>query len=367
MSKLTPYEPNVPSLENRIPYELSRSSKHSERFWIKLLRGWLADGKTEETVVTYLSAMRHHRDFYSGPPEELSKMNVLNWITDMSEKQGLADNTIRTRVMGVSSFYSFLTGPVGPGREPVMEYNPVELVNKDAYDTDPYATAQPLRLKWLLKIQEQMDRSTFKGRRDFTMSVFYLVFAHRASDLPGLMAGDFHRMDDDLQYDYIGKGNKRGTNIVPAPLETMLHSYLEIRDLTLGELPDQYPIFISVKERAKERKRDDYVPDPMYKHSFNSILKSYAQDAEGVDPDKVTTHGIRHLSAHLVQDLCEDLDELREFLDHTYLNTTQVYSKAVLPSDTDFSEGILDALESKRSEMSGNPSENNGDGDETSA
>jgi site-specific recombinase XerD len=56
----------------------------------------------------------------------------------------------------------------------------------------------------------------------------------------------------------------------------------------------------------------------------NRLVKKYARWA-GLDHTRITTHTLRHTAAMLRAGLTDDLREIQRFLNHTHLNTTQIY------------------------------------------
>ncbi len=89
------------------------------------------------------------------------------------------------------------------------------------------------------------------------------------------------------------------------------------------------PLFVATVDNGKYLQRlygknADLDEQPITGEALWQSLKRYARKAE-IDPKMITTHSLRHLGAELFLEASNDIHETQAFLDHTHLNTTQIY------------------------------------------
>lgn len=155
------------------------------------------------------------------------------------------------------------------------------------------------------------DATTRKGRRDQTMLSLLYDSGARVQELADLHVGDL-RLEVPAQVKLTGKGRK--TRSVPLMDKTcsLLKQYLKEQRL---EDPSRYehPLFFNSRKEKLTRQGIAY------------ILKKYA-DACGIK--KISPHQLRHAkSMHLTEAYVNPIF-IRDFLGHTDLKVTEIYSKA---------------------------------------
>ena len=104
--------------------------------------------------------------------------------------------------------------------------------------------------------------------------------------------------------------------------------------LTLAGRPwpmdDDEPLFVATVSngsflRQFHGKAEPSFATPLTGEACEQSLKRYAK-AAGIDPAEVSLHSLRHLGAELFNDANGgDVAETQKFLDHSNLNTTQIY------------------------------------------
>jgi integrase/recombinase XerD len=111
----------------------------------------------------------------------------------------------------------------------------------------------------------------------------------------------------------VGKGSKE--RLVPMGEEAQhwLQRYLAEARPALAGKRDLLPLFLDGKGEAMTRQQ------------FWSLLKKLALRA-GVDPARVTPHGLRHSFATHLLNHGADLRALQMLLGHSSLSTTQIYT-----------------------------------------
>jgi integrase/recombinase XerD len=190
---------------------------------------------------------------------------------------------------------------------------------------DPCALLQPPRLPRLLPkalseaqvsaLLETPDAGTPAGLRDRAMLELMYACGLRVSELVDLPATAPNLRQGVLRV--TGKGGK--DRLVPLGEESQhwLQRYLrESRPALLAGLRDAavvQSLFVDAKGQAPTRQ------------SFWTLVKRHA-GAAGIDPARVSPHGLRHSFATHLLNRGADLRALQMLLGHASLSTTQIYT-----------------------------------------
>jgi integrase/recombinase XerD len=193
---------------------------------------------------------------------------------------------------------------------------------------DPTALLEPPKLPRSLPkalTEGQVDAllaapeiATAEGLRDRAMLELMYAAGLRVSELVGLPANAVNLRQGALRV--TGKGSK--DRLVPLGEESQhwLQRYLDSARPALAAgkaVPPmenrEVPLFIDLDRSALSRQR------------FWALVKRYAALA-GIDPGKVSPHGLRHSFATHLLNHGADLRALQMLLGHSSLSTTQIYT-----------------------------------------
>ncbi|HVI57298.1 MAG TPA: site-specific tyrosine recombinase XerD [Luteimonas sp.] len=155
------------------------------------------------------------------------------------------------------------------------------------------------------------DVATPLGLRDRAMLELMYAAGLRVSELVGLPANAVNLRQGVLRV--TGKGSKE--RLVPLGEESQhwLERYLaESRPVLAGKRA-LAPLFLGGRGEAPSRQQ------------FWGLVKRYAA-AAGIDPAKVSPHGLRHSFATHLLNRGADLRALQMLLGHASLSTTQIYT-----------------------------------------
>lgn len=154
------------------------------------------------------------------------------------------------------------------------------------------------------------DISTRKGRRDQALLSLLYDSGARVQELADLTVGDI-RFDTPAQVKLTGKGRK--TRSVPLMPKTVALIDQYVKEQKLDTLVfKQHPLFYNSQGKKLTRQGIAY------------ILKKYAYMC-GID--EISPHRIRHTKAmHLTEANINPIF-IRDFLGHTDLKVTEIYSK----------------------------------------
>ena len=155
------------------------------------------------------------------------------------------------------------------------------------------------------------DADAPTGLRDRAMLELMYATGLRVSELVGLPAAAVNLRQGVLRV--TGKGGK--DRLVPMGEEAQhwLERYLREARPVLATRRDVLPLFLDVHGEAVSRQR------------FWMLTKSAAARA-GIDPARVTPHGLRHSFATHLLNHGADLRALQMLLGHASLSTTQIYT-----------------------------------------
>ncbi len=115
-----------------------------------------------------------------------------------------------------------------------------------------------------------------------------------------------------------GKGHEEKTDYVKlaAPVEKALRDYLSDR----GETDGKAPLFVSDSNNSRGSR--------ITTRSVSRLVKNHMR-AAGYDSERLTAHSLRHTAATLNVLTGATLEETRQLLRHTSINTTLIYSHAL--------------------------------------
>lgn len=155
------------------------------------------------------------------------------------------------------------------------------------------------------------DVSTAQGLRDRAMLELMYAAGLRVSELVGLPATAVNLRQGVLRV--TGKGSKE--RLVPLGEESQhwLERYLAEARPQLAGKRALAPLFLGTRGAAPSRQQ------------FWTLVKRYAA-AAGIDPGKVSPHGLRHSFATHLLNHGADLRALQMLLGHSSLSTTQIYT-----------------------------------------
>lgn len=202
------------------------------------------------------------------------------------------------------------------------------LLRRGTREDDPTALLEPPKLprslpKALPEAQVEAllaapDVATPEGLRDRAMLELMYACGLRVSELVGLPANGVNLRQGVLRV--TGKGEK--TRLVPLGEEAQhwLQRYLDAaRPAFAGSRPlsvdarGDVPLFLGAHR------------GPLSRQHFWATVKRHAASA-GIDPGRISPHGLRHSFATHLLNHGADLRALQLLLGHSSLSTTQVYT-----------------------------------------
>ena len=143
--------------------------------------------------------------------------------------------------------------------------------------------------------------------RDYCIICLFLNSGRRISEIVGLNIGDV--CGDSLRV--LGKGNKERIVYLNDACQAAIEAYKPVRSQMVGSSVSA--LFVSNRRQR------------MGREAVHAMVKKTLLKA-GLDPDKYSSHKLRHTAATLMLQNGVDVRTLQEVLGHEHLNTTQIYT-----------------------------------------
>lgn len=210
---------------------------------------------------------------------------------------GLMASSRARKIATIRSFYRYLTV-----KTKQLDVNPVE-----GLDT-PKTTKSLPRYLTLDESRRLLDAVDGVNReRDYCIICLFLNCGLRISEIVGLNIGDVR--GDSLRV--LGKGNKERIVYLNDACQAAIEAYKPVRSQMVGSSVSA--LFVSNRRQR------------MGREAVHAMVKKTLLKA-GLDPDKYSSHKLRHTAATLMLQNGVDVRTLQEVLGHEHLNTTQIYT-----------------------------------------
>lgn len=210
---------------------------------------------------------------------------------------GLMASSRARKIATIRSFYKYLTV-----KTKQLDVNPVE-----GLDT-PKTTKSLPRYLTLDESRRLLDAVDGVNReRDYCIICLFLNCGLRISEIVGLNIGDVR--GDSLRV--LGKGNKERIVYLNDACQAAIEAYKPVRSQMVGSSVSA--LFVSNRRQR------------MGREAVHAMVKKTLLKA-GLEPDKYSSHKLRHTAATLMLQNGVDVRTLQEVLGHEHLNTTQIYT-----------------------------------------
>lgn len=242
----------------------------------------------------------------------LSEKTLLDWHSDdftklqsLFQEKKLAKSTVARRFSALRRYYLFLK------RENLVDDVPIKHIPK---------VKLPQKLPKTLSVDEMtaLIQIACTGRDPESKrlsAMLQLLYASgmRVSELVSL---PFNIIKPDMPYLLIrGKGNKERIVPVSEQAKRRLDDYIAIRPYFFkGHQTSSPYLFPSASKQGH-----------LTRQRFGQLLKNLSHDA-GIAPQRVSPHIIRHAFATHLLSNGADLRAIQQFLGHSDIATTQIYT-----------------------------------------
>ncbi len=263
---------------------------------------WAEMGSAQQTIAAYrrdLEGLARWRDGHDGGIAQADRAGLFDYLA-WRTRHGW---TARSNARLLSALRAFYAHRQRHGRrdDPTALLEPPKL---------PRSLPKALGESDIDALLAAPDDSTPDGLRDRTMLELMYACGLRVSELTGLPANDVNLRQGVLRV--TGKGSK--DRLVPMGDEAQhwVSRYLRDGRPVLAGERSIATLFVGPRQQPPTRQQ------------FWATVKRYAA-AAGIDPARVSPHGLRHSFATHLLNHGADLRALQMLLGHSSLSTTQIY------------------------------------------
>lgn len=300
--------------------------------WRRAVVLWLS-GKRANTRIAYQRILSDFLLFANVPPTEVTGDMVNAWKLHL-QSSGRRDTTIAQRLAGLSSYFDYLQR-----KACLINRNPVDAVERSDLDDSPYGNAKPMTKSDFARIWHELDGTTPAGAMYRALFLTYALTGKRRAELLRLRGRDIAIDGNIVHYTVRTKGGKAVRRTIPPAAWDAIRNYLNVAGRHLP-LADDEPLFVATRNTASYidtagRYIQRSVGEPLSGTAASEALKRVAERA-GVDPRRVTIHGMRHLAARIWREshAGSDIRGLQQFLGHTNVATTQIYDEQLFGDES---------------------------------
>lgn len=272
---------------------------------------WAEHGIARQTAAAYrrdlegLARWRDGRDGGIADADRVALFEHLAWRT----RHGWSPRSNARLLSALRAFFAHRQRRHGRADDPTALLDPPKL---------PRSLPKALGESEIDALLGAPDTASVDGLRDRTMLELMYACGLRVSELVDLPANGVNLRQGALRV--TGKGER--TRLVPLGEEAQhwLQRYLdEARPMLAGgkgaarDASGDTPLFLTARRTAMSRQR------------FWVLVKRHAA-AAGIDPARISPHGLRHSFATHLLNHGADLRSLQMLLGHSSLSTTQIYT-----------------------------------------
>jgi len=315
------------------------------RFY-QLLRDFLTDyllakrNFSEKTAKAYRQTMKLLKNYFQqekGISFErmdfscFSRSNIYNFLIWLKDSRSNSAQTLNLRLSAIKSFLKFCSEEEIELTAAYLELSGIHAFKETKKPCVEYLT--PEQLKQIFSLP---DVATRLGRRDRFFMIFAYETGARLQELLDLQLSSIIRNETGTRIRVHGKGNK--IRYIPLLGTTIKHLDAYLTGFHKRKIPDDF-LFYTIHNSKKTQMKPGTV---------DYFLKKYAELANKVDnafPKDLHAHMFRHSIAMSMHKKGIPISYIRDFLGHSSIETTTIYSY----SDDETILKALEAIEHKDS------------------
>ena len=253
-------------------------------------------GLSENTVKGYISDIKKYLDFIKD--ENINNDLVNKYLINLNTKK----SSQKTKQRFMSSLIQYINWH--------NEKHPNNEINIERVDIKSGVyLPDTIQLEEINKLIDYYNHDTFLNSRNKTLLDFLYSTACRVSEVCTVKISDIDFHDDFIIV--TGKGSKQRIVPLGSQLKENLLDYINIRNQYLDR--DTNTLFLTKNNNAMER---------------TSIFRVVKKTAINIGlKQSIHPHTLRHSAATQMLEAGCDLRTLQEFLGHSSVSTTQIYTK----------------------------------------
>jgi len=243
---------------------------------------------------------------------DISRELVVEYLVWLEEQRCCSISTRNQRLAAFRSFFHYVSSSA-PETLLICQKILNIPMKKNAQQIMSYFSPEGLHL-----LLEQPDTSTRQGRRDHAMLSLLYDSAARVQELADLCVRDV-RLENPVTVTLRGKGRK--TRIVPLTSKTVsiIKQYFHEKGWFGNTASLDFPVFMNNRQFKLSRAG--------IAHILGKHVEAARKINEGLIPQTVSPHSLRHSKAVHLRRSGVPLIYIRDFLGHVSITTTEIYAK----------------------------------------
>ena len=315
--------------------------KNDMRFY-QLLRDFLVDylitkrNFSDKTAKAYRQTMKLLRNYFSEVKDIsfasmdfscFSRSNIYDFLLWLRDARKNSVQSLNLRLAAIKSFLKYSSEEDIELTAAYHEVAGIHAFRGTKKTHVKYLNSEQLKLVFL-----QPDVTTKLGRRDRFFMIFAYETGARMQELLDLQLSSIIRNDSGIRIRIHGKGNK--IRYVPLLGTTVKHLDAYLAEFHKKDTPDSF-LFYTIHNSKKTQMKPGTV---------DFFLKKYAKPANNADntfPKDLHAHMFRHSIAMTMYKNGIPISYIRDFLGHSSIETTTIYSQ----SDDETIKKALEAID----------------------
>lgn len=240
-------------------------------------------------------------------------------IVGEEKRKKYSDNTIQMYFVAVRLFFSFLYNENYIAKNPCEGMKAGVKIARDKHRRDY------LSVKRAQELIAKMPAETEMQLRNRAIVSLMVTSGLRCCEVQKALYEDLRTAGDSEVLYIQGKGHTSKDNYVKvAPaVGNMIRDYLKVR-FKGNEPHDRDYLFVSTSRNHATFDKDDELST----QAIRAIVKKAMQDI-GFNDSRHTAHSLRHTAATLMLRSGEDLNNVKQVLRHSNIQTTMIYAHAL--------------------------------------
>lgn len=305
---------------------LAEKNEADDAMSLVMREDWIDDflmslrAEKDASVHTVDAYARDLKDFHAYVREKKADILLLDaqflagYIGFLQSKLKLSPSTVARKRSAVRQFYRFLYSERHRKDNPAVHLKAPKPV-RTLPNVLSHEEVDSL-LQWIAEDERPV------GRRLYALLEILYAGGLRVSELVSLRKNQLHvdTLPDGTKYHYMmiqGKGGKERIAPLHERAVNALKAYMPFREACFSEaLPERSKDFLFPSESEAGH---------LTRQRLGQLLKELALEV-GLDPEKVHPHALRHSFATHLLEGGADLRVIQEFLGHSDISTTQIYT-----------------------------------------
>lgn len=245
--------------------------------------------------------------------KHLTRNNVLDYLEWLETDRKCAPASRNFRLATFKSFAKYLQYEDVAN---ALQWQQIMCISAKKSTRKPISHLSVEGMKQLLS---QPDVTTASGLREVALLSLIYDCGARVSEIINLTPAAVKISTSPMTIALHGKGRKpRTVNLLPEQV-AILKRYMELNYL-FDDSRSHHPLFFNHKHEKLSRSGVAYI--------LKKNIEKVKAANNGVIPEHFTLHGLRHTKAMHLLEAGWDMVQIRDFLGHSSIKTTDVYTRA---------------------------------------